>query len=240
VATIDRYLAGLAAALHGPRRVKADLLAEARDSLRDAADAYQQKGMTAAAAQRHAVAEFGDLAEIAPAYQAELAVAQGRRTALLIAVGLVSVYVGTSLAWSGYGGWLTSGFRGLCLGGAVLAALARLGFGWGSRYVPDGVALTRGLGRAALAFLGLHGLAGLGVYLSRLAGPQALAGPGGLAGAHGPEGVVGALALAGAHSLATPSLWMLSAAMAAGFGYAAFCAWRCVQVTLITVRRCGP
>jgi hypothetical protein len=164
VATIDPYLAGLAAALRGPRRVKADLLTEARDSLWDAAAAYQKMGLDGTAAQRRAVADFGGLAEIVPAYQAELAVAQGRRTALLIAMGLVGVYAGTSLAWSG-GGWLTTGFRGLCLGGAVLAALARFGLGWGSRYLPDGVALTRHLGRAALGFLGLHGLAGLGVYL---------------------------------------------------------------------------
>jgi hypothetical protein len=200
VVTIDRYLAGLAAELRGPRRLKADLLAEARDSLCDAADAYQQKGLGAAAAARRAVAEFGGVAEIAPAYQAELAVAQGRRTARLIAAGLVGVYAGTSLAWSGYGGWLATGFRGLCLAGALLAALAWLR----SRSVSDGVAFTRLLGRAALAFLGLHGLAGLGVYLWRLVDlPRVPAAP----------------------------VWALLAAMTAGFGYAALCAWRCLSVT---------
>jgi hypothetical protein len=162
---VDRYVAELGAALRGPRRAKADLLAEARDSLWDAAAAYQKMGLDESAAQRRAVADFGGLAEIAPAYQAELAVAQGRRTALLIAAGLVGVYASTWLEWSGHGGWLTTWFRGLCLGGALLAALARLGFGWGSRYVPDGVALTRTVGRTALGFLALHGTAGLGVCL---------------------------------------------------------------------------
>ncbi|MEN3308104.1 MAG: hypothetical protein V7603_4306 [Micromonosporaceae bacterium] len=223
---IDGYLAGLAAALRGPRRVKADLLAEARDSLYDAADAYQKMGLTAAAAQRRAVADFGDHAEIAPAYQAELAIAQGRRTALLIAAGLVGVYVCTSLAWSGYGGsgyggsgyggsgyggWLTTGFRGLCLAGATVALLVWLGFGWGSRFVPDGVGLTRCLGRAALAFLALHGLAGLAVYLWRLA------------------------SWPGAPS--SPLVWVASAPMALAFGYATLCAWRCLSVTRLAVSR---
>jgi hypothetical protein len=199
---IDGYLAGLAGMLRGPRRARADLLAEARDSLHDAADAYREMGLPLAEARRRAVAEFGDYAEIAPAYQAELAVAQGRRTALLIAAGLAGVYATTSLAGLGYGGWLPTGFRVLCLAGAGLALLARLGLGWGSRYVSDGVALTRHLGRAALAFLALHGLAGAGVYLWRLAEwPRAL------------------------------PLWAVAAAMAAAFGYATLCAWRCLSVT---------
>src|SRR5207244_7286136 len=88
VREVDRYVAGLGAALRGPRRVKADLLVEARDSLVDAAEAYRAEGATQAEADRQAVAEFGTLAEIVPAYQAELAVAQGRRTALLIALAL--------------------------------------------------------------------------------------------------------------------------------------------------------
>jgi hypothetical protein len=166
---VERYVAGLGAALRGPHRAKADLLAEARDGLTDAADAYRETGMSTMDAERRAVADFGGLAEIVPGYQAELAVAQGRRTALLIAAGLVGVYACTRLAWPGDAAWLTGWFRGLCLGGAVLAALARLGLGWGSRFVPDGVALTRLLGGAGLAFLALHGMVGLGVFLWHVA-----------------------------------------------------------------------
>lgn len=209
---LDRYVAGLSGALRGPRRVKADLLAEARDSLYDAAEAYRAMGLPPAEAARRAAAEFGEYADIAPAYQAELAVAQGRRTTLLIALGLAGVQLvtpllsrlGTPSAAAGYA-WLASGFRWLSVAGVALALLVRLGYGWGSRYIPDGVALTRTLGRAALAFLALHGLAGLAMYLWRLA--------------QWPD------------ALRSPVLWFGALALAAGFQYATLCAWRCLAVT---------
>ncbi|MFY1687699.1 permease prefix domain 1-containing protein [Plantactinospora sp. WMMB782] len=80
---IDGYLDELDCVLRGPRRVKADLLREARDSLVDASEAYRDLGLDPGAADRRAVDDFGVVARIAPGYQAELALAQGRRTALL-------------------------------------------------------------------------------------------------------------------------------------------------------------
>lgn len=84
-APIDEYLQALAVRLRGPRRLKADLLAEARGSLEDAAEAYRESGLDARDAQARAVADFGDARELAPAYQVELAAGQGRRLALLVA-----------------------------------------------------------------------------------------------------------------------------------------------------------
>lgn len=81
---IEAYVAELERTLRGPRATKADLLAEARDGLVDAADAYEDAGLDRRAAERRAVAEFGAVREIAPDYQTELGLAQGRRTALLI------------------------------------------------------------------------------------------------------------------------------------------------------------
>lgn len=81
---IEAYVAELDKALRGPRATKADLLAEARDGLIDAADAYENAGLDRCDAERRAVAEFGAVPEIAPDYQTELGLAQGRRTALLI------------------------------------------------------------------------------------------------------------------------------------------------------------
>lgn len=52
---IDDYLRTLGAALHGPSRLKAELLAEARGGLEDAADAYTLSGLDPRAAQRRAV-----------------------------------------------------------------------------------------------------------------------------------------------------------------------------------------
>jgi hypothetical protein len=168
VTIVDDYVAGLAGALRGPRRARADLVAEARDSLLDAAEAYQRGGLHEAEAQRRAVAEFGGYAEVVPGYQAELAVAQGRRTTLWLAGGLVALRLLVPLMWrgplsrdgaSGYL-WLAAGFDYLALVGAVAALVAWLALGWGSRYVPDGARLTRIFGGSALAFLALHGLSG--------------------------------------------------------------------------------
>jgi hypothetical protein len=98
-AVIDAYIAELAAELRGSRRAKADLLAEARDGLTDVADAYYLHGMDRAAAERRAVEEFGTVAELAPLYQRELGLAQGRRTALLVAFVLVMQPVLWNYGW---------------------------------------------------------------------------------------------------------------------------------------------
>jgi hypothetical protein len=48
----------------------------------DATAAYEEAGLGHAAAQRQAIADFGSVDELVPAYQAELGLAQGHRTAL--------------------------------------------------------------------------------------------------------------------------------------------------------------
>jgi hypothetical protein len=87
VGAIEEYVAQLGAALKGPRRTKADLVREARDGLLDAAEAYACSGLSPDQAERQAVADFGTVAQVAPAFQQELGYAQSTRTALL--VGLV-------------------------------------------------------------------------------------------------------------------------------------------------------
>jgi hypothetical protein len=81
---VETYLTGLSRALRGPRRRKADLMAEARDSLVDATEAYEAGGLSPLEAAEHAVADFGDLDEVVPGYRSELGIAQGRRTAVLL------------------------------------------------------------------------------------------------------------------------------------------------------------
>ncbi|MEN3538915.1 permease prefix domain 1-containing protein [Microbispora sp. ZYX-F-249] len=81
---IDEYVASMRHALRGPGGAKRDLLAEARDSLLDAAEAYEGEGLPRAEAERLAVADFGTVPEVAPGFQGELAVSQGRRTAALL------------------------------------------------------------------------------------------------------------------------------------------------------------
>jgi hypothetical protein len=171
---IDEYVAGLSRRLIGPRRVKADLLAEARDGLVDAAEAYADAGLPASEAARRALADFGGYRQVAADYQAELAAAQGRRTALLVAVVMPAVMLASRLMWT-ESAWPASGpppasrylmvalvFDVLQVTAAIMAALTLLGYGWGSRFlpaarVPAAVLLTRLMGVGVLFFV----LAGL-------------------------------------------------------------------------------
>jgi hypothetical protein len=96
---IDAYLGELNRRLHGPRRARADLVAEARDGLVDAAAGYERKGLCRLDAERRAVDEFGDVREIAKAFQAELGLAQTRRTAALVVAVIGSQSAATEVAW---------------------------------------------------------------------------------------------------------------------------------------------
>jgi len=99
VDVIDTYIAELDAALRGPRRARTDLLTEARDSLVDATRAYEDGGLPAAAAERRAVREFGDVRHIAREFQAELGLAQSRRTAVLCLCVLLLQPLAWGNAW---------------------------------------------------------------------------------------------------------------------------------------------
>jgi type IV secretory pathway VirB2 component (pilin) len=143
-APVDDYLAALSKSLAGPRRRKADLLAEARDHLTDASEALEAAGLDRDSAEREAVADFGALDEVVPGYRAELAVSQSRRTAVLLFLALIiQPIVWQEGAWS----WnrepststalndllqsLVRGVGGVAIAGAVLAVIAT---GIGLRY----------------------------------------------------------------------------------------------------------
>jgi hypothetical protein len=104
---IDAYIAELRGSLRGPRRVRTDLVTEARDSLADAAEAYESRGMIRLDAERCAVREFGDVRLIADAYQTELGIVQTRRTARLVLLVIGSQGLATEIAWRVLGdfGW---------------------------------------------------------------------------------------------------------------------------------------
>ncbi|MDX3226153.1 hypothetical protein [Streptomyces sp. ME19-01-6] len=96
---IDEHVAALAAALHGPARVKDRMLTEARDALTDAAadiaHGTRRDGRADDHAARQAVDDFGSVEDIAPAFQRELTIAQARHTARRVAL-LVPVLI---LGW---------------------------------------------------------------------------------------------------------------------------------------------
>ncbi|GAA2218170.1 permease prefix domain 1-containing protein [Micromonospora olivasterospora] len=110
VVRVEDRLRELDDRLRGPVRLKADLLTEARHALQDAVEAYRDGGLSAAEAERRAVAEFGDPAGLAPAYQAELAAGSLRGLALrVLAVAGVLVVAG-DLTWQG-SSWSGAGPR---------------------------------------------------------------------------------------------------------------------------------
>lgn len=158
---VETYLAGLRRALRGPRRRKADLMAEARDSLVDATEAYEADGLSPAEAAERAVKDFGDLDEVVPGYRSELGIAQGRRTAVL----LLLVMIAQPIVWQdGLWAWnqhpdsntpivvflnqLVMLVGGLSIAGGMLALVAT---GIGLRYPAIREHATKATARFALS-----------------------------------------------------------------------------------------
>lgn len=192
---VEERLRELAGHLRGPARLKADLLTEARDALRDAAEAYRDSGLPALEAERRAVAEFGSPAQLAPGYQAELAAGALRRLAVRALAVAVALMAGGDLTWRGSSwsdgphppeGYLLlsaslNGIWGLVAGLAVAGLL--LGF-LGARYssarLPRlgravGFGLTSALGLGALAGSALLGWS-IGLWQAALTWPPMIVG----------------------------------------------------------------
>jgi hypothetical protein len=184
---VERYLTELGRALRGPRRRKADLLAEARDSLVDATEAFEADGLSLPDAKEHAVAEFGELAEVVPGYREELGIAQGRRTAVLLTLVMMAqpiVWREGVWSWNQHEGSPTALVSFLndlvmvigmfAIAGAVLALVAS---GIGLRYQPVRDRATKLTARFAL--LSSAGVSGIAIALalaSRIADGSGMAG----------------------------------------------------------------
>ncbi|GAA1517959.1 hypothetical protein GCM10009827_036280 [Dactylosporangium maewongense] len=219
---IDVYVDGLAAALRGPRRHRQEMITEARDSLFDAAEAYADEGHDPLDAQRLAVADFGTHPQVVPGYQTELAALQGRRTATWIALVLPVMTLLEPLMWwntkwssderASHVYWvLVDHFQYTSFLAAAAAGLAIVGFGWGSRFLRDGMRYARLVGQATVVFLGMHALLGLTVF---------------------------ALSLHQWPAAATwPPVLIGMAVNTAAFGYAGCLAIRCVSATSTSAAR---
>ncbi|GAB1511472.1 permease prefix domain 1-containing protein [Actinophytocola sp. KF-1] len=97
---IAEYVVALARALHGPRRTRRSMVAEAREGLIDAAEAYRAGGAPPERAAALAVRDFGTVPEVAPSYQDELTARQGRWAAVLFALVFPGMLLGWDLLWS--------------------------------------------------------------------------------------------------------------------------------------------
>lgn len=166
---IDEYLVDLDRRLHGCGRFKADLLAEARDGLRDAADAYRAGGWSDEDAERRAVAEFGPAPVVAREYQAELGMLSGVRTLWKLVLGVPAMQI----AWDyarilTYGEWtqlptstpdwyrvVAHASHGAVFVVPVIGLLALLGTRWLSRRL-DAVRLARFCGILIALAVGIN------------------------------------------------------------------------------------
>ncbi|MEV4509651.1 permease prefix domain 1-containing protein [Dactylosporangium sp. NPDC049525] len=204
---IDTYVTSLGAVLRGPRAAKRELLTEVRDSLHDAAAHYESAGLPGDDAARLAVDEFGSVRELAPDYQRELALFQGRRTALFVAAAVAVQQVISEVAWrSAATGWSWHPGRGYAFlahtvdyaGYAVfvLGLLAALACGVGSRYVSVGSGFVRATGIAAIGTCAFFVVGGMALSLLSPAWHTAAANP-------------SPLALAASAITAATPLWMV-------------------------------
>lgn len=168
---ITGYTAELGRLLRGPRRLKADLTAEARDGLVDAAEAYEHQGADPVTAAHRAVTDFGPLREVASAYQAVLATAQARRTAVLVFLITAAQALSANYEWRTLShGWTFQpdlGYTVLArtvdwvgVGNKVAALLVLLATGIGVRYLGNRPAICRFTGVLTLAVGGFMFVAG--------------------------------------------------------------------------------
>jgi hypothetical protein len=174
---IEGYLAEVTARLPGPPRARAGIVAELRSGLLDATDAHRSAGRPPAEAALAAVREFGDPAEVAAGFRAELAASQARRVAVtLLATGpLVGLlWIATALAshlgplwqWTGLPPGLRAGLPLLAVAVGVTAWAALLGIattGRLTRWLP--ARPRRAATAAAVAGFGAVGADGLGLLL---------------------------------------------------------------------------
>ena len=93
---VDDYLARIAAALPGPARARAAILAELRAGLLDATEAHTQAGLTSSTAAEAATGEFGDPIQVAASFRPELRTATARRLAVVLLASTPFVV----LAWT--------------------------------------------------------------------------------------------------------------------------------------------
>jgi len=174
---IDDYVRVLDRRLTGPRRVKRDLLTEARDSMVDATEAYESAGLAPADAAVRAVTEFGAPGRIAVAYQMELAAHAGRRLAMLIGLlPVLGMLLGDRM-WQG-SPWsdatavpasylmVARALNVATVGLGVLAVAGLLGLRWQARTGADPTPLCRLFGLTVLAVLALETGLGAAIWVA--------------------------------------------------------------------------
>ena len=178
---VERYLAEVTARLAGPGRARAGIVAELRSGLLDAADAHLSAGLPPAQAALAAIRDFGDPAQVAGGFTAEIAARQARRVAIALLVtgplvGLLwiaaaaashlGLHAGLPWPWAGPLSGFHLGIPLVAVAAGVTAWAALLGIatsGRLTRWLPDRP--RRPPTAAAVAGFGAMGADGLGLAL---------------------------------------------------------------------------
>ncbi|MEE1942417.1 permease prefix domain 1-containing protein [Streptomyces sp. TRM 70361] len=156
VEDVEAYAAELAAALYGPARARARLVAELREGLADTVAAYAAEGLPQRLAVRRAVAEFGTVEEVAPSCQRELTVVQVRHTARAVALTApflaacwwLFLVTGQGVQLPPEARFLALPLAGAAAGAALLAAAALAATGALARRLPARLSTAHRLPRA--------------------------------------------------------------------------------------------
>ena len=178
---VERYLAEFTARLPGPPGAHVGIVAELRSGLLDATDAHRSAGLPPAQAALAATREFGDPAQIAEGFGAQIAASQARRVAAALLatgplVGLLWIAVavaghlgfrpGPPWQWTGLSPGLRVGIRlvAVAVGGTAWAAVLGIATtGRLTRWLP--ARPRRAPTAAAVAGLGAVSADGLGLVL---------------------------------------------------------------------------
>ncbi len=181
---LESYLAEITARLPGAARTRAGIVAELRSGVLDAADAYRSAGLRQPEASLAAIREFGDPAQVAAGFGAEIAAGHSRRVAvtLLVTGPLVGLlWVATAAAshlgirfappwqWTGPSPGLSAGIGLVAVAAGVTAWAAVVGIaatGRLTRWLP--ARPRRAPMAAAVAGFGAVSADGLGLALLAL------------------------------------------------------------------------
>ncbi|MFG3339635.1 permease prefix domain 1-containing protein [Glycomyces sp. NPDC048151] len=152
---MNGYVDEVAAPLRGPRRLRADMLAELGGGFEEAVAERIDAGMERERALADAAAEFGAPQLIAAEFQRELAAAQARRTAWTLLIGLPAL----TIMWDLFGGEGDPGLAVTLLARAIDLATA-------AAFTVAALVVARRLERRAAALCGTAGLTQIAVALT--------------------------------------------------------------------------
>ncbi|MEU6858942.1 permease prefix domain 1-containing protein [Glycomyces sp. NPDC046736] len=195
------YVEAVARPLRGPRRLRADMLAELADGFDEAVAEGVTSGLDRTEAAGRAAEAFGPARAVAAEFQRELEAAQARRTAWT----LLAVLPAMTILWDLFGGEGETGLAVTLLARVIDTATA-------AAFVTAALVIAGRVGSRAASLCGASGLASIGAALAGSVAIMLIADP---AGTPAALPFLAAASAAGSAWVAASSLRALRAARAA-------------------------